>query len=46
MLSHKWEENELLFQDVVHIAVYDLDRSPTHDKLQAFCKIIGDAGFN
>jgi tetratricopeptide (TPR) repeat protein len=46
MLSHKWEENEPLFQQVVHIAVYDLDQSPTHDKLQTFCKIVRDAGFN
>ncbi|KAF8551245.1 hypothetical protein OG21DRAFT_1487133 [Imleria badia] len=46
MLSHKWEENEPLFQQVIHIAVYDLDQSPTHDKLQMFCKIVRDAGFN
>ncbi|KAF8549065.1 hypothetical protein OG21DRAFT_1488841 [Imleria badia] len=46
MLSHKWEENEPLFQQVLHIAVYDLDQSPTHDKLQTFCKIVREAGFN
>jgi hypothetical protein len=46
MLSHKWEENEPLFQQVIHMAVYDLDRSPTHDKLQTFCKIVRDAGFD
>jgi hypothetical protein len=46
MLSHKWEDNEPLFQQVVHIAAYDLDTSPTHDKLQMFCKIVRDAGFN
>ncbi|KAF8555785.1 hypothetical protein OG21DRAFT_1460469 [Imleria badia] len=46
MLSHKWEENEPLFQQVILIAVYDLDQSPTHDKLQSFCKIVRDAGFN
>ena len=46
MLSHKWEDNEPLFQDVIHIAVYDLDDSPTHDKLQTFCKIVRDAGFS
>ena len=45
MLSHKWEENEPLFQQVVHIAVYDLEQSPTHDKLQTFCKIVRNAGF-
>ncbi|KAF8436010.1 hypothetical protein L210DRAFT_3549851 [Boletus edulis BED1] len=46
MLSHKWEDNEPLFQQVVRIAVYDLEESPTHDKLQTFCKIVRDAGFN
>ncbi|KAF8547486.1 hypothetical protein OG21DRAFT_1450227 [Imleria badia] len=46
MLSHKWEKNEPLFQKVVRMAVYDLDQSPTHDKLQMFCKIVRDAGFN
>ncbi|KAF8435972.1 hypothetical protein L210DRAFT_3549697, partial [Boletus edulis BED1] len=46
MLSHKWEDNEPLFQQVVHIAVYDLEESPTHDKLQMFCKIVRDAGFD
>ncbi|KAF8123611.1 hypothetical protein EV363DRAFT_1272508 [Boletus edulis] len=46
MLSHKWEDNEPLFQQVVHMAVYDLETSPTHDKLQTFCKIVRDAGFD
>ncbi|KAF8436838.1 hypothetical protein L210DRAFT_3631882 [Boletus edulis BED1] len=46
MLSHKWEDNEPLFQRVVHIAVYDLEESPTHDKLQTFCKIVRDAAFD
>ncbi|KAF8127258.1 hypothetical protein EV363DRAFT_1346345 [Boletus edulis] len=46
MLSHKWEDNEPLFQQVVHIAVYDLEESPTHDKLQTFCKIVRNAGFD
>ncbi|KAF8550291.1 hypothetical protein OG21DRAFT_1548085 [Imleria badia] len=46
MLSHEWEKNELLFQRVVQIAVYHLDKSPTHDELQMFCKIVWDAGFN
>ena len=45
-LSHKWEENEPLFQQVIHIEVYDLEHSPTHDKLQMFCKIVRDAGFH
>jgi hypothetical protein len=46
MLSHKWEENEPLFHQVIRIAVYDLDQSPTHDKLQMFCKIVREAGFH
>ena len=45
MLSHKWEANEPLFQQVIHVTVHDLDPSPTHDKLQMFCKIARDAGF-
>ena len=46
MLSHKWEENEPLFHEVIHIAVYDLDKSPTHDKLRTFCDIVRKAEFN
>ncbi|KAF8122511.1 hypothetical protein EV363DRAFT_1360163, partial [Boletus edulis] len=46
MLSHKWEDNEPLYHQVVHIAVYDLEQSLTHDKLQMFCKIVRDAAFN
>ncbi|KAF8555026.1 hypothetical protein OG21DRAFT_1461554 [Imleria badia] len=46
MLSHKLEPDEPQFQHVVHIAVYDLDQSSTHVKLQTFCKIVRDAGFN
>ena len=46
MLSHKWEDDEPLFQRVMHTSVYDLDKSPTHEKLQVFCKIVWDAGFN
>ena len=46
MLSHKWEENEPLFQQVIHIAVYELDQSPTHDKLQMFCRIVRDTVYH
>ncbi|KAF8547869.1 hypothetical protein OG21DRAFT_838193 [Imleria badia] len=46
VLSHKWEENEPSFQQVKHMAVYDLDNSPPHDKLRMFCKIVREAGFN
>ena len=45
MFSHTWEANEPSFDQVVHIAVYDLEKSPTHDKLQTFCKVVRDAGF-
>ena len=44
--SHKWEDNELLFEKVIHIAVYDFDESPTHHKLQMFCKVVRDSGFH
>ena len=44
--SHKWEENEPLFEKVIHIVVYDLDESLTHDKLQMFCKIVRESGFH
>ena len=44
--SHKWEENEPLFEQILHIVVYDLEESPTHDKLKMFCKIARDAGFH
>ena len=43
--SHKWENNEPLFEKVIHIVVYDLEESSTHDKLQMFCKIVREAGF-
>ncbi|KAN0087823.1 hypothetical protein V8E55_006444 [Tylopilus felleus] len=46
MFSHKWEDNEPLFQKVVHMSVYDLEQSPTHDKLKTFCKIAQGGGFN
>jgi hypothetical protein len=44
--SHRWEDNEPLFDKVIHIVVYDLEESLTHDKLRMFCKIVRDAGFN
>ena len=46
VLSHKWEDNEPLFQEVIQITVYDLGDSPTHDKLQTYCKIARNAGFH
>ncbi|KAF8552627.1 hypothetical protein OG21DRAFT_1498291 [Imleria badia] len=46
MFSHKWEDNEPLFEKVIRIVVYDLDESLTHDKLKMFCKIVRDAGLH
>ena len=44
--SHKWEDNEPLFEKVIRIVVYDLESSPTREKLQMFCKTVREAGFN
>jgi hypothetical protein len=44
--SHKWEDNEPLFEKVIRIVVYDLEESLTHDKLQMFCKVVRDSGFH
>ena len=44
--SHKWEDNEPLFENVVRIVVYELEESLTHDKLRMFCKIVRDLGFH
>ena len=44
--SHRWEDNEPLFEKAIHVVVYELEDSLTHHKLQMFCKIVRDAGFN
>ena len=44
--SHRWEKDEPLFDKVVKIVVYDLEASPTHEKLQTFCRIVQKMGFN
>ena len=46
--SHTWEVNidEPLFEQVIHIVVYDLEESFTHYKLQMFCKIARDNGLH
>ena len=44
--SHKWEDNEPLFENVVRIVVYELEESLTHDKLRMFCQIVRESGFN
>ena len=46
MFSHRWEDYEPLFEQVIRIVVYDLKKSLTHDKLQMFCKIARDAGLH
>ncbi|KAF8547208.1 hypothetical protein OG21DRAFT_1501672 [Imleria badia] len=46
MFSHKWDDNEPLFDKCRHFVVYELEESPTHDKLQMFCKIVREAGFH
>ena len=46
MFSHKWEEHEPLFEKVIHIVVYELEESRTHNKLQMFCKIVRAGGFH
>ncbi|KAG6375785.1 hypothetical protein JVT61DRAFT_2635 [Boletus reticuloceps] len=46
MFSHKWDDNEPLFEKVKDIAVYDLEASPTNNKLRMFCKIVRDAGLH
>ena len=46
MFSHKWEDNEPLFEQVIRMVVYELEESPTHDKLKMFCKIMQDAGLD
>ena len=44
--SHKWKENEPLFEKVIHIVMDDLEESLTHDKLKMFCKVIREAGLH
>ncbi|KAF8546461.1 hypothetical protein OG21DRAFT_1119921 [Imleria badia] len=46
MFSHKWKDNEPLFEDIIHIVVYDLEESLTHKKLKMFCKVVRDAGLH
>ena len=46
MFSHTWGDKEPLFEKVTKIMVYDLDASPTHAKLQMFCKIVREAELN
>ena len=43
--SHKWEDNEPLFENIIRIVVYKLEESLTHNKLRMFCKIVWESGF-
>ena len=45
MFSHKWEENEPLFQLVLDATVSGLDNSPIYEKLKMFCQKVKEAGF-
>ena len=44
MFSHKWEDIEPLFKEVINKNVYELEESLAHDKLKTVCKIIRDDG--
>ena len=46
MLSHRWEENEPLFEKVVNKSIYDLEVSPENEKLRRFCSLARDTGFH
>ena len=45
MLSHTWESDEPLLQEVEHLTVYDLESSPENLKLQKFCLLVHSLGF-
>ncbi|KAG1741698.1 hypothetical protein EDB19DRAFT_1972429 [Suillus lakei] len=45
MLSHRWEGEEPLLQDIQGKVVYELDPIDSIAKLQSFCKIADDAGY-
>ncbi|KAG2134884.1 uncharacterized protein EDB93DRAFT_1331178 [Suillus bovinus] len=45
LLSHRWEEMEVLLHDIQDKAVYELNGLSGIAKLQSFCKIARDAGY-
>ncbi|KAG2339568.1 hypothetical protein BDR05DRAFT_1003235 [Suillus weaverae] len=45
MLSHRWEENEPLFQDIQGKNVYKLDPVGGIKKLRSFCETARDLGY-
>ncbi|KAG1799483.1 uncharacterized protein HD556DRAFT_1525346 [Suillus plorans] len=46
LLSHSWEETEVLLHDIQDKVVYELNGLGGIAKLQSFCKIVRDAGYN
>ncbi|KAG1789554.1 uncharacterized protein HD556DRAFT_778316 [Suillus plorans] len=45
LLSHRWEEAEVLLHDIQDKVVYELDGLGGIAKLQSFCKVVRDAGY-
>jgi hypothetical protein len=45
MLSHRWEENELLLQDIQDKVVYELNPVGGIVKVQSFCETAREAGY-
>ncbi|KAG1741840.1 uncharacterized protein EDB91DRAFT_1336214 [Suillus paluster] len=45
LLSHRWEETEVLLHDIQDKVVYDLNGLGGIPKLQSFCKVARDAGY-
>jgi hypothetical protein len=45
LLSHRWEETEVLLHDIQDKAVYELNEIGGIVKLQSFCKIAHNAGY-
>ncbi|KAG0697036.1 hypothetical protein DFH29DRAFT_1071813 [Suillus ampliporus] len=46
LLSHRWEETELLLHDIQDKVVYKLNALGGIPKLQSFCKLVRDAGYH
>ncbi|KAG2130298.1 uncharacterized protein EDB93DRAFT_1255969 [Suillus bovinus] len=46
MLSHRWEEKEVLLQDIQDKDVRELKGLGGIAKLQSFCKVVRDAGYH
>ncbi|KAG0697842.1 hypothetical protein DFH29DRAFT_1020728, partial [Suillus ampliporus] len=45
LLSHRWEETELLLHDIQDKVVYELNALGGIVKLQSFCEVARDAGY-